>query len=106
MPALYWSVVSRTESRAARDGRVLTLASVLEDAERREVVLDVLERGEHGLAIVRDASRRRRRGPGPSARRARPPSKTVSVTDGPSDQKRLGHVNQCASRRSRSRPTR
>jgi hypothetical protein len=47
----------RDADRVARGGdrAVLTLRLRLEQAERGELVLDVLERGEHGLPVVRDA---------------------------------------------------
>src|SRR5205085_1091774 len=49
-------LVGRQLERAARrlHDLVLQRRFLLEDAERREVVLDVLERGEDGLAVGRD----------------------------------------------------
>ena len=94
MPALYWLRVSCTASLARLDRLVLHRVLLLEDAQRRELVLDLLERGEHRLAIVGDrgvVGRARLGGPAPA--RA-PKSSSVSLAVPPNDQTLLGALTR------------
>ena len=77
--------------RALVGGRsgVLLDGLVGEDAQRREVVLDVLEGGQHVLTVARHGGVVVDLRSAIAARR-RPASKTVARSEGPSDQKRFG----------------
>ncbi len=63
-----------------------------EYAQGSEIIFDRLERGEHGLTVVRGrlvVECPRLRG----GRARAPPSKSVCASSGPNDQKRFGQSN-------------